>query len=101
MDNVLITTGYNFERYKIVKYLGVVHSVINIAKCVGPSTFLKIGEEECYQISIDEMMRDLTRRTRALKGNGIIGLQVSKMKDLGTGFGCIVGIATAVQIEKE
>lgn len=101
MDNVMITTGYNFERYRIVKYLGVVHSVVNIAKCSRVNVFNSKDEEECYQISIDEMMRDLTRKTRVLKGNGMIGLQVTQMKEKDFLLGCLVGIATAVRIEKE
>ena len=97
MGRVLMTTGYNFERYKIVKYLGVM--TVNVS----PWNYIKksnLMSPDAFQSAINEGVEILTQRTVALGGNGMIGMQFQQFM-ITSMSSCIVCVATAVLLEKQ
>lgn len=96
MGEVLITTGYNFEGYRIVKYLGIVSANLIIKDYLGG---LRFDAEENLEKIQDKSIKRLTNKTIALGGNGIIGLQFNQF-DMGV-RSCFSFIATAVLLGKE
>ncbi|MCJ7836026.1 YbjQ family protein [Cuneatibacter sp. NSJ-177] len=98
MSEVLITTGYNFEGYHIVKYLGVVSANLNPKYYLG-DMLKKVDVDNVFKKIKAEALERLTEEAIALGGNGVIGLQWHQFE-----FGivpCLSCIATAVLLVKE
>lgn len=97
MSELLVTTGYNFEGYQIVKYLGVVSATLNPKYYL--DGVLMVDVDNVFKKMKTEAMKRLTEETSALGGNGVIGLQWHQFE-----FGivpCLSCIATAVLLGKE
>lgn len=97
MSEVLITTGYNFEGYHIVKYLGIVSANL-MMKNYSNSMWQSKMDEDLGKMQND-VIKKLTSKTISVSGNGIIGLQFYQF-DL-VGGRCFSGSATAVLLAKE
>ena len=82
---MLTTTGYNFEGYKIIKYLGVISEAVVMGTGFLSSLSASFadftgGRSGIYadklQKGKSEAMRKLERRAEQLGGNAIIGIDI-------------------------
>ena len=106
--NHLITTGYNFEGYKINEYLGIVNG--NSALGSGlfssiPATFSDITGESSNAISKklqtakNIAIKKIVSQSIAIGGNAIIGVSIS-YSTIFNNLLCVVATGTSVVIEK-
>lgn len=106
---MLQTTGYNFDGYRIVKYLKVVSSEV----VLGTGLFSSIGSSVAdftgkrsgaYERKLEEgkesAIYNLEKETTSLGGNAIIGIDIDYTNFVGDVIG-VVATGTAVIIEKE
>lgn len=106
---MLQTTGYNFDGYRIVKYLKVVSSEV----VLGTGLFSSIGSSVAdftgkrsgaYERKLEEgkesVIYNLEKETTSLGGNAIIGIDIDYTNFVGDVIG-VVATGTAVIIEKE
>ena len=97
MGQLLMTTGYNFERYRIVKYLGVISVTVN------PYEYFKKARLEGidrYQCAVNDEVKLLMQRAVDLGGNGMIGLRFQQFMDTSMSSRLFCS-ATVVLLEKE
>lgn len=106
---MLTTTGFNFEGYRIVKYLDVISSEVVLGTGIFSSfsssfadlTGTRSGSyERKLESGKNEAIRNLERQTREKGGNAIIGIDIDY-----TTFGAdvlgVVATGTAVIIEHD
>lgn len=98
MDNMMITTGYNFEGYRIVEYLGIVAADLFYRDYEGLFSFKK--DSEIIPDVRADAIKELQRKTEALGGNAIIGYTGFLQNAVGEFSTCFSSTATAVRIEK-
>lgn len=104
---MLTTTGFNFEGYRIVKYLDVISSEVVLGTGIFSSVSSSFADltgtrsgtyERKLESGKSEAIRNLERQTRAKGGNAIIGIDIDY-----TTFGAdvlgVVATGTAVTIE--
>ena len=105
---MLQTTGYNFDGYRIVKYLKVVSSEV----VLGTGLFSSIGSSVAdftgkrsgaYERKLEEgkesAIYNLEKKTTSLGGNAIIGIDIDYTNFVGDVIG-VVATGTAVIIEE-
>ena len=97
MSEVLITTGFKFEGYHIVKYLGIVSASVWPKPYLGRTC--RIDVDTVFKKIQTEAMKRLTEEANALGGNGVIGLQWNQI-EIGI-TPSLSWVATAVLLEKE
>lgn len=101
---MLQTTGYNFDGYRIVKYLKVVSSEV----VLGTGLFSSIGSSVAdftgkrsgaYERKLEEgkesAIYNLEKETTSLGGNAIIGIDIDYTNFVGDVIG-VVATGTAV-----
>lgn len=96
MKDVMATTGYNFEGYRIVEYYGIVFA--NVKYISRNKKYNDIDDEDRDRIVL-EGMEKLKRQVVEMRGNAMIGYSGSVQgSDYFTNaYYCT---ATAVRVEK-
>lgn len=108
LEQHLLTTGYNFEGYKITKYIDVISSEIIIS--TGPLSEIISTEADYLGINSPAFTKKLQQAKKivqkklvaqsvSLGGNGIIGIKFDHVTFRSNMLGVIVN-GTCVQVEK-
>ena len=92
MEDVMATTGYNFEGYRIVEYYGIVFTNIEYHNSNN-------RDEKQRDGVVLEGIERLKRQVKALGGNAMIGYSGS-IQGCNLNFDAFFCTATAVRVEK-
>lgn len=108
MDKHLVTTGFDFEGYRIVKYLGVAKGIIvrsrSVVGNIGAGFQALFGGNITIYTELCEKARDdafnlMVQHAEAMGGTAIIGMRYDA-NDVATGITEVLAYGTAVVVEK-
>lgn len=109
MDKHLITTGFDFQGYRIVKYLGVAKGIIvrsrSIVGNIGAGFQAMFGGNITLYTELCEKARDdafnlMTEHAETMGATAIIGMRYDA-NDVAQGITEVLAYGTAVVLEKE
>ncbi len=108
MDKHLITTGFDFEGYRITKYLGITKGIIvrsrNVFGNIGAGFQAMFGGNITIYTELCEKARDdgytlMTQHAEQMGANAIIGMRYDA-NDIAPGITEVLAYGTAVVVEK-
>ncbi len=108
MDKHLVTTGFDFQEYRVVKHLGVAKGIIvrsrGLAGNIGAGFQALFGGNITLYTELCERTRDdafnlMVQHAEALGANAIIGMRYDAT-EVAQGITEVLAYGTAVVIEK-
>lgn len=108
MDKSLVTTSFDFEGYKIIKYLGIVRGITvrsrSIVGNIGASIESLFGGNitlytELCETARQEAFENMLQHAQEAEANAVIGVRYDA-NEVAQGITEVLCYGTAVQIEK-
>ncbi len=108
-DDMLITTGYNFEGYVITQYIDVISASVVLGTGIFSSFGAAVADfsgsrggmyEDKLESGREQALKELQKQAQYLDGNAILGIDVDYTTFTGDVMG-IVATGTVVRIEKQ
>ena len=109
MDKQLVTTGFDFEGYRITKYLGLAKGIIvrsrSIVGNIGAGFQALFGGNITIYTELCEKAREdafnlLLNHAEKMGANAVIGMRYDA-NDVGPGITEVLAYGTAVVVEKQ
>ena len=109
MDKHLVTTGFDFQGYRIIKYLGVAKGIIvrsrSIIGNIGAGFQALLGGNITIYTELCEKARDdafnlMIKHAEDMGATAIIGMRYDA-NDVATGITEVLAYGTAVVLEKQ